>query len=110
MDIAICEKHNIPLLTSPTGVGYCMICIEELIKIHKGEADDIYNKLRSSLSTSVVEKLDGAIKQSLSMKGQDSEEMAVLRFVAAKALRSGKTIDEVVDAIIDADSIESLEE
>ena len=92
---AYCKKHDRPHVGFMDGTTACIYCIEELVKANESKAVGIYSRLRDGLSSDQLEYLGDAAETSSEVM-RCSASVAVLRFIASKALRTNQTIDEVI--------------
>jgi hypothetical protein len=91
---AFCEKHNSIHQGFIDGTTACLRCIEEMVASRANDAEGIREKIWEFLSKPDRDVLDDAAEVAAEIMGC-SESMAVLRFVASKALRTHQTVDDV---------------
>jgi hypothetical protein len=101
---AYCQKHRIPHLGFLDQSTACIKCIDELVESKKAEATAILELLKKNLPKKELQNLLTWADHPL----VGPRETCVLRFLATKALRSGKTIDDVLRQVIEEKSVESI--
>ncbi len=104
---AYCKKHRRPHQGFIDGTTACLQCIEELVKVNKDDATSIRDRVREALPRDQVEDLNDAAEISAEVTGS-SESIAVLRFIASKAMRSNQTIEEVINEITESHSVDYI--
>lgn len=88
------------------GTHACLYCIEETVKsAGEARAIKINDRLCASLPPDEIFRLNEAAEISAEIMGC-REEVAILRFIASKAKRAGQTVDEVVNKIIENESVD----
>ena len=105
---AYCQKHKGP----HTGfVGdnttACLICVEEEVRRRKLEAESIFSKIKEVVTPKDLEELADWMEISSLITG-DSEAVSVLRAIATRAARFQISIDEVVEQILKAKSLDII--
>lgn len=77
------------------GSTACLICVNELAQENESRAGNILHCLSEALSKDQFEDLSQAAEDS-SLTTGDPREVSVLRFIVCKAVRKGRTIDDVI--------------
>lgn len=94
-----CEKHERPHIGFDDQTTACVICIEELVKQEGHRAHKIATIVRNTVGHIGRADLAEAAEVAAMLTGGD-EDIAILRFVASRALRNVISIDEVVGCIM----------
>jgi ferredoxin-like protein FixX len=90
------------------GSHACLHCVEDLVKsTGEARAVKINDKFCANLSPDEVFRLNEAAEMSADIMGC-SEEVAILRFIASKAKRTNRTIDEVANEVIEKESVDYI--
>ena len=104
---AYCRKHNRPHLGFIDGTTACRWCIEELVETYKNKASQIKNTICEALPEDQREDLSEASEISSEIM-ESSQNVAILRFVATSAMRSNRTIEDIVDVITESHSVDCI--
>ncbi len=95
---AFCCKHNKIHQGFSDGSTACLSCVEELVQTRKEYALRIWASILPLLPSFEKEWLQEACELS-SLVTNDGEEIAILRFIACKALRSNCSVEDVLTDI-----------
>jgi len=101
---AYCKKHQSPHLGFMDGSTACVKCIEALVESEMPTAESTLNFLKANLPPKEFENLLEWADQPL----VGPQETCVLRFLATKALRSNKTVSDVLWKIVADQSVYSI--
>lgn len=105
---AYCQKHERPHIGfAGDNTTACLICVEEEVGRRKLEADSIFDRIKEVLSQEELEDLSGWVRVSSFITG-DSEAVSILRAIATRAARFQISIDEVVEQILKAKSLDII--
>jgi len=100
-----CVAHKIPHMGFESDdTTACWRCIEELVSANSNRAEEIYLQLGNTLPDAELDELMEPMELSCMMTGQSSAKV-ILRFIATKALRLNKSIDEIVSQIVSSKSV-----
>ena len=103
-----CEKHERPHLGfEGDDMSACVLCIEEIVSANLHLADEIFNQLNETVSILERERLLEAAEIASEITGQ-STSVCVLRFIATKALRLKKTINEMISLVVQSKNVEII--
>lgn len=102
-----CKKHRKPHLGFIDDTTACIYCIEEMVAENRHKEISIFNNLRQELTTEEFERLLEWATIVSSITG-NSRKNCILRAIATKAKRSNHSIEEVLEKIIEAKSVESI--
>lgn len=102
-----CKKHRKPHLGFIDDTTACIYCIEEIVTENRHREASIFNNLREHLPTEELNRLLEWSLASSSITG-NSQKTCILRAITTKAKRSNKSIEEVLEKIIEAKSVESI--
>lgn len=102
-----CKKHGRPHLRFIDDTTACIYCIEEMVVENRHKKISIWDELRQNLPREEFERLLEWTTISSSITG-DSRKTCILRAIATKAKRSNQSIEEVLEKIIKAKSVESI--
>ena len=89
------------------GSTACILCIEEMVKTNQHNAKSIHDRILEALPDDQQEDLEEATEIS-ALVTNSSESLAVLRFVVSLAMRSHKTIEDVLSEITQSGSVKSI--
>ena len=105
---AYCKKHKGPHsgFTDDTSTA-CLRCIEEEVSERWSEAESIFNRIKEVTSPEDLEDLAEWAELSSLISG-DSEAVSILRAIATKAARLLISIDEMVEQILKAKSLDII--
>ena len=98
---AYCLKHDCQHTGFIDGSTACLRCIQELVESKKDEAPNIRDRLRQGLAPDQAEDLDDAAGLSAELNGS-SESVAILRFLASKAMRTNQTVEDIIHLIAES--------
>ena len=104
---AYCAKHVRPHIGFIDGSTACIWCVDDLVTANKGNAVRIRDRIWAELLEDEIEDLNEAAEISAEITGC-SDSVAILRFIASAAIRSGKSIEEIVREITTSHSIASI--
>jgi hypothetical protein len=104
---AYCKKHVRPHLGFTDGTTACIYCVNELTLTNKDKAEAIRERIYQVLSAHDLSDLKEAVEIAAHF-GNCSRHLALLRFIASKAVRSHHTIGQVTDKIIEEHSPRSI--
>lgn len=104
---AYCKKHNKSHLGFIDDTTACIGCIEEMVAENRHKETIIWNVLRQKLPTEEFERLSEWATASSLITG-NSQRTCILRAIATRAKRSNQSIEEVLEKIIEAKSVESI--
>jgi len=100
---AYCKKHQVP--HSKLGDStVCQYCVEEMVIKHKIKAEEMYLMFKAELPPKEVRKLNHWAREAALIAGNPII-ICVLRAVVTKALDLGVNVDEIINRIIKAKSI-----
>lgn len=102
-----CKKHRRPHLGFIDNTTACIYCIEEMVAENRHKEINIWYDLQQKLPTEELEQLLEWATISSSITS-DSQKTCILRAIATKAKRSNQSIEEVLEKIIKAESVESI--
>ena len=103
-----CEKHERPHLGfEGDDTSACVFCIEEMVSANFNLADRIFNRLNETVSALEMERLLEAAEIAGEITGQ-STSVCVLRFIATKALRLKKTINEMIGLVVQGKNVDII--
>lgn len=102
-----CGKHRQNLRKYDDGTKACVDCVSELVEINEPRGGRIIGEFKEKLPEGQLKLLWDLIS-SISTTVDVSRSEAVLYFLATKALRTGQTIDEVINTILKDGSIAIL--
>jgi hypothetical protein len=104
---AYCKKHKRPHLGFIDGTTACIYCIEEMVAENRQKEINIFSNLRKYLP---IEEVDRLLKwaEASSLITGTSPRTCILRAIATKAKRSNLSIEEVLEKIIEAKSVELI--
>ena len=105
---AYCRKHSRPHLGfMDDNSTACILCIEEIVAQKENEEVFIFDKILEAIPLEEKKRLLDWATAIASIK-HEREATSVLRAVVTKALRQGKTIEEMVVQVVCQKSIESI--
>jgi NAD-dependent SIR2 family protein deacetylase len=104
---AYCKKHKRIHLGFLDGTTACPLCTEEMVKERISEKGRIFNTLKQGLPPKEFNDLLEWADFSRAVTG-NLRATCVLRSLASKALRTQKSIDEVIKQIISEKSAKSI--
>ena len=94
-----CVRHNVPHLGFNDDTTACPVCIKEVVDLHDAGACEIETILFFSITDKEEKaRLLRAAELSAIMTGQPRE-ICILRFAATLAIRTGRSLDDVVTEI-----------
>ena len=102
-----CKKHKKPHLGFIDDTTACIYCIEEMVAENRDKEASIFSNLREHLLTEELNRLLEWAAASSFITG-NSQKTCVLRAIATKAKRSNQSIEEVLEKIVEAKSVESI--
>ncbi len=91
-----CERHNVPCVGFEDQTTACLFCIEELVKFEHRRANEVAEKVKNSIDEYDRKRLRRSAKVSAQVTGS-SEDIAILRFVASRAIRDKVSIEHIID-------------
>jgi hypothetical protein len=83
------------------------MCIEEMVNANAAQAESLEKRLLASLPVPEMEEMAEAALFSSEITNQTTS-IAVLRFIATKALRTGRSLDDVVGTVIEQKSVDYI--
>jgi len=89
------QKHERPHLGFMDGSTACIYCVEELVEANKDNAIEIRDRVRATLPMDQLEELDDTAECAAEIS-KCSKSVAILRFIASKAMRSHQTVEKVI--------------
>lgn len=105
---AYCKKHDAPHMGfAQAEKGACLKCIEELVQENVGRGNELLKLLLESLPNSEFLRLREWISDIQELIA-DSDTTCLLRALATQAKCASLTIDEVVQRIINAQSVDAI--
>lgn len=102
-----CVAHDCYYDTFPDSTAICVGCVEDEVLARKGEAANIYRRIERALSGEEFWQIEEAARDNSKIY-HEPKQISLLRFIAIRAHRSGKTIDEIVNEIIDTKRISAI--
>jgi hypothetical protein len=94
-----CDKHERPHVGFEDETTACLLCIEEFVKREEHRAHQVAMEIRNSLDHDCKEELEEAAEVASALTNWD-DDVAILRFVASRAQRSGVSINDVVKEVV----------
>ncbi|MFA6502646.1 MAG: hypothetical protein WCT45_00095 [Candidatus Paceibacterota bacterium] len=104
---SFCYKHYRTHHRFSDGSIACILCIEETVRKREPEALAMWRSILEVLPPLEMEVLHAHIEMG-SVVTSDSDEAIMLRFLAAKALRTKSTVDEVLAEAIRTRSVRCI--
>jgi hypothetical protein len=105
---AYCQKHDIPHTVFDWGEkGSCVMCVDELVRENEPRGVELLAMLLDNLPLSEFARLQerfSAIQEIVA----DSDETCLLRDLAVRAKCTFSTIDEVVEKVIETQSVDTI--
>lgn len=102
-----CKKHRRPHLGFIDNTTACIYCIEEMVAKNQHKEINIWYDLRQKLPTEEFDRIMEWATISSSITS-DSRKTCILRAIVTKAKRNNQSIEEVLEKIIKAKSVESI--
>jgi hypothetical protein len=90
-----CPIHNASFVGSSDGRPFCTRCVEEEVREHGDEAEDIYARIKEMLDDDSLYALKEAAQLSAWVT-EETEAVAVLRFVVTLAHRKRISFDQAL--------------
>ncbi|XOA42996.1 MAG: hypothetical protein ACKKMO_00800 [Candidatus Nealsonbacteria bacterium] len=102
-----CKKHNRPHRGFKDGTSACIVCIEEMLVKIKSEKDKVWDSLKKELPVEeLIRLLEWAEFSAFCTR--DPEEVCILRAIITRALRFSKRTEEILQEIINTQSVSSV--
>jgi len=102
-----CKKHNRPHMGFEDGTSACIVCVEEMLVKIKSKKDKVWESFKKELPLiEVLRLLDWAEFSAFCTK--DPKEVCILRTIITRALRFNKSPEEILQEIINTQSVSSI--
>ncbi|MEK7635152.1 MAG: hypothetical protein AAB446_01840 [Patescibacteria group bacterium] len=91
-----CEKHDRPFTGFDDETSVCIMCVEEFIKQEKYRIHEVAKRIFDVIPYEEKERLLFAAEIAAELTDRNRD-VAIFRFVASRAKRSGLLIDDIID-------------
>ena len=103
----LCEQHNALHEGFDDGTHACLQCVVDDLRQHQDAAPMIYQQLKTSLPPTALDDLVTRARISRESTG-DTTPIAILRFIITKHHRTHTPINQIIQTMINTESVQLI--